>query len=59
MMNKSFLISLFILGTVLLGVGIYDNHPQTITDDIFRISGLVIYGFFPYYVIKRKEVKSK
>ena len=57
-MNKV-IIFIFILGIILIGLGLFDNHPETISDDVFIILGILILGFIPYYFSRIKSHRRK
>ena len=57
-MNKQSLISIILLGMVFLGLSIYDNHPETISDNIFGILGIVVLGFIPFYYFQLNKSES-
>ncbi len=58
-MNKQHIISIIFLGLVLLGLGLYDNHPETISDDVFKILGVAVLGFIPYYYFQLNKQEEK
>ena len=43
---------------VFLGLSIYDNHPETISDNIFGILGIVVLGFIPFYYFQLNKSES-
>ncbi len=49
--NTKQLLVIGLLGIVFLGLGILDNHSETISDDVFRILGMVTLVFIPYYLV--------